>query len=92
VIVIRVELWSAVNGGKTELARMVIDNIGGTDQRGDYRTRTLRGRSEEALDRAMMTMSAGGTQREGKVLGHARLREHVWNLVAKALTGMGYGR
>lgn len=92
MIIVRVELWSAVNGQKTELARMVIDNIGGTDQRGDYRTRTLRGRSEDALDKAMLTMSTGGTQREGKVMGHPRLREHVWNLVAKALTGLRYGQ
>ncbi|MGV3511856.1 MAG: hypothetical protein ACO1OX_07605 [Novosphingobium sp.] len=92
MIVIRVELWSAVSGQKSELARMVIDNIGGTNHLGDYRCRTLRGRSEEALDRALLTMNSTGTQREGRVLGHARLREHVWNLVAKALTGMGYGQ
>lgn len=92
MIVIRVELWSAVSGQKSELARMVIDNIGGTTNLGDYRCRTLRGRSEDALDRALLTMSSTGTQREGRVLGHARLREHVWNLVAKALTGMGYGQ
>lgn len=91
MIVIRVELWSAVNGQKSELARMVIDNIGGTNHHGDYRCRTLRGRSEEVLDRALLSMSTTGTQREGRVLGHPRLREHVWNLVAKALTSMGYG-
>lgn len=92
MIVIRVELWSAVSGQKSELARMVIDNIGGTNHLGDYRCRTLRGRSEEALDRALINMRSTGTQREGRVLGHPRLREHVWNLVAKALTGMGYGQ
>lgn len=92
MIVIRVELWSAVSGQKSELARMVIDNIGGTTNLGDYRCRTLRGRSEDALDRALLTMSSTGTQREGRVLGHARLREHVWNLVAKALIGMAYGQ
>lgn len=91
MIVVRVELHSAVTGDRTELARMVIDNIGGTIQRGDYRCRTLRGRSAEALERAMHRMHSGGTQREGRVLGHARLREHVWNLVAKALQGMSYG-
>lgn len=91
MIVIRVELWSAVSGQKSELARMVIDNIGGTNHTGDYRCRTLRGRSEEALDRALLNMGTTGTQREGRVMGHPRLREHVWNLVAKALTGMGYG-
>jgi hypothetical protein len=93
VIVIRVELWSAVDGQKTELARMVIDNIGGTNHLGDYRCRTLRGRSKEALDRATLQLARDGTgaQREGRVLGHPRLREHIWNLVAKALSGVGYG-
>lgn len=93
MIVIKVELWSAMNGSRSELARMVIDNTGGTTQRGDYRTRTLRGRSEEALHNAMLQAlhQTGGVQREGKVLGHRRLQLHVWNLVAKALTGMGYG-
>lgn len=92
MIVVKVELWSAINGQKTELARMVIDNIGGTVQRSDYRVRTLRGRSEEALDRALLQMDGAGTQRTGKVVGHARLREHVWNLVAKGLANLGYGR
>lgn len=89
MIVVRVELWSAVTGEVSELARMTIDNVGGTDQLGDYRTRTMRGRSAEALHRAMLNDTI---QREGKVIGHPRLREHVWNLVAKALSGMGYGR
>lgn len=88
MIVVKVELWSAVTGEKSELARMTIDNIGGTPQLGDYRCRTMRGRSAEALHRAMCKPA----QREGRVLGHARLREHVWNLVAKALSGMGYGQ
>ncbi|MDT8758264.1 hypothetical protein MZO42_06100 [Sphingomonas psychrotolerans] len=88
MIIVRVELWSAGDRSVTELARMTIDNTGGTSQLGDYRTRTLRGRSFEALNRAMLNNTV---QREGKVTGHPRLREHVWNLVAKALTGLGYG-
>ncbi|HEX2794676.1 MAG TPA: hypothetical protein VHN58_09645 [Croceicoccus sp.] len=90
MIIVRVELHSAVTGQQTELARMVIDNIGGTVQRGDYGARTLRGRSRDALDRAMLSLPRQ-VQREGRVIGHARLREHVWNLVSKALTGMNYG-
>lgn len=85
MIVVRVELHSAVNGQITELARAHISNIGGTNEAGDYECVTLRGRSTATIDRRV-------PQRHGKVLGHARLREHVWNLVAKALTGMGYGR
>lgn len=92
MIVVRVELWSAVTGQREELARMVIDNIGGTQHLGDYRCRTLRGRSVEALDRALLSMDTTGTQREGNVLRHPRLREHVWNLVGKALSGLGYGQ
>lgn len=89
MLVVKVELWSALTGQKTELARMVVDNVGGTPEHGDYRVRTLRGRNERALDRAMahpMTIT-----REGAVKKHPRLREHVWNLVAKALRSTGYG-
>ena len=93
MIVVRVELWSAVNGEKTELARMVVDNIGGTSTRGNYRCRTLKGRSKAALDGALCAAIRGGkgTQRESQVIGHPRLREHVWNLVAKCLAAMDYG-
>lgn len=84
MIVVRVELWSAVTGEKSELARAVIDNIGGSHTIRDYRVRTLRGRSTRDLDRFAV-------QREGRVIGHASLREHVWNLVAKALAAMNYG-
>ena len=91
MIVVKVELWSAISGEKRELARMVIDNIGGTQTTGDYRVRTLRGRTARALDLALLAMPHT-VQREGKVIGHARLKEHVWNLVAKALSGMGYGQ
>lgn len=91
MIIVKVELWSAIDGRKQELARMIIDNIGGDERKGDYRTRTLIGRSAESLDRAMNARPPKA-QREGRVLGHARLSLHVWNLVAKALAGMGYGK
>ena len=84
MIVVRVELHSAINGRVTELARAHICNIGGTAVRGDYDVRTLRGRDKAALDENVV-------QRRAQVIGHARLREHVWNLVAKALVRMGYG-
>lgn len=90
MIIVKVELWSAIDGSKEELARMVIDNIGGTQTSGDYRARTLIGRSKPALDRALNTIPMK-VQRNGQVIGHARLKEHVWNLVSKALSQMGYG-
>lgn len=84
MIVVRVELHSAITGQKIELARTVIDNIGGTRTKGDYRCRAYRkGSSLHPLSKNVI--------REGEVKGHARLAEPVWNLVAKALTSMGYG-
>ncbi len=84
MIVVRVELHSAITGAVSELGRVLIDNQGGTQQRGNYRVRSLRGRSSEQLDR-------GTVQKEGAVMNHPRLAEHVWNLVAKALKAVGYG-
>ena len=86
MIVVRVELWSAVSGEKSELARMWIDNVGGTQSLGDYRVRTLRGR------KASDFVGTPKVQREGQVNRHPRLKQHVWNLVAKALGAMEYGR
>lgn len=87
MIIIRVELWSAVTGQITELARMGIDNISGAGELRDYNVRTWRGRSKESLDKAMRTET---TTRKGKVLRHAALKLHVWYLVGKALKSMGY--
>lgn len=84
MIVVRVELHSAVTGVITELARAHISNAGGDMTQGDYEVNVLRGRDKAALDK-------GTVQKFGKVLNHPRLREHVWNLVAKALKATGYG-
>ncbi len=88
MIVVSVELHSARTGEVTELARMLVDNQGGTDNRCDYRVRTLKGRSRAQLDQATHHLTV---QREALVRDHDRKRLHVWNLVAKALNIMGYG-
>lgn len=85
MIVVRVELWSARTGVKTELARMHICNDSGAGSLRSYSCRTLRGRSSAALDR-------NEVQRLGKVADHPSESVHVWNLVSKALEAMGYGR
>lgn len=83
MIIIRVELWSAITGKVTELARMEVCNIGGTRNSGDYSVQAMRGRSKEDLNKRIV-------QREAKVLGHPRLTQHVWYLVAKALKALKY--
>lgn len=88
MLVVRVELWSARTGKCTEIARMDIANVGGTDERGDYRVRTIRGRDKVTLDenwkRSVFT-------RGGSVRNYPRQRLHVWHLVALALKSCGYG-
>jgi hypothetical protein len=83
MIVVRVELHSAITRQVTELARMKICNVGGSQTLGDYSVETLRGRSREQLDR-------GQVQRRAFVKRYPRLALHVWHLVARALVASGY--
>lgn len=83
MIIVRVELHSAVTRRVTELARMKICNIGGTATRGDYSGEVFRGRSKEALDRETVLKST-------EVMNHPRLDQHVWNLVTRMLVNLGY--
>ena len=87
MIVVRVELHSAITGKVTELARAIVVNDGTSrdPKIGHYRVRTLRGRSRASLDRDV-------TQREGAVRDWRRLDLHVWSLIAEALRVMRYGR
>jgi hypothetical protein len=83
MIIVRVELHSAITRKVTEIARMKICNAGGSVERGNYYVATLRGRSKEQLDRGEVT-------REGDVRDYPRQSIHVWHLVARALLAMGY--
>ncbi len=86
MIVVRVELRSAITGLTTELGRMHISNRGDEPNPnfGNYDVHTLRGRGIAALDRQAI-------QRDGTVLHYPRRALHVWNLVARALRAMNYG-
>lgn len=84
MIIVRVELLSAITGKTTELARMTISNDGnGGAERGDYDVRVLHGRSKEGLDKGIV-------QRRGRVENYPRLALHVWNLVKRALDACDY--
>jgi hypothetical protein len=89
MIVVRVELWSAVTGRKVELARMHICNDGETTldnpRRGAYVGESFIGRSTEALDERKVS-------KRGRVGNWPRLDFHVWNLVARMLEDMGYDK
>lgn len=91
MLVIKVELWSAITGKKTEIARMSIanDSTSATPNKGNYTAQTYRGRTQDAL---VAAMQAQAITRQGAVVDYPRKRLHVWNLVAQALQNMGYGK
>lgn len=73
MIIVKVELHSAIDKTIQELARMYISNDGtGTEEVGNYKV--------ELLKRGTTSV-----YRVGKVLNHARKRLSVWILVVKAL-------
>lgn len=88
MIVVKVELWSARTGEKTELARMLISNESEQGQHNlyglhRYLVRVLRGRSAEAFEKVTV-------QRSGHVLNYPSERIHVWHLVYAALARLDY--
>ena len=88
MIVVRVELHSAITGKVTELARMVIYNLGdhpASPRRGNYGVTTFRGRTKEDLDKKI-------SSRKGVIDNYPRLSLHVWHLVERALQSVGYVR
>lgn len=87
MIVVRVELWSAIDGSKTELARMHISNDGEastTNPRlGTYVGESFVGRNADTLNKRRVS-------KRGRVVNWRRADFHIWNLVRRMLTEMGY--
>lgn len=76
MIIVKIELHSAVTGKVTELGRMHIINDGtGTPQRGNYHVHKL-GKDRRRLDVA-------------RVENHPRKSRTIFNLLRKALEALG---
>lgn len=80
MIVVKIELHSAITGKVSTIGKMVIDNIGGTKQRGNYRVRVGNKNDADNL-RAVMQRP----QRTGEVTDYPRLSYNVWRLIARSL-------
>ena len=97
MLVIKIELHSAVTRQITEIGRMVIYNDGrGTRTKGDYvaqvmRTPTRKGHSWDDQMDVTLTRQVKPT-RESDVRNYSRLSRPVWDLVTLALKNMGYGK
>lgn len=83
MIVVRVELWSARTGQRTEIARLHVINTSGRRTLRSYEATTFRGRNAAALAKRE-------PQRKGTVKDFPSERVHVWNLIRKALANLGY--
>jgi hypothetical protein len=85
MLVVKVELHSAIDGHVEELGRMLIANDGSSHdpEQGNYKV--FLGRRGSSLNAAIYKRP----QREGVVRGHRRLSYSVWRLVAKALHSVG---
>ncbi len=99
MIVVEIKLLSAISIDRNqELGTMIIDNITSEDKhlstcgkKGDYRARMYRKGDLKKHGNARSMVANARPIREGSILGHSRVTEPVHNLVAKALTSMGYG-
>lgn len=84
MLVVKVELHSAITREITEIARMTIVNDGtGTGRWGNYVGTVFRGRSKSQFDKQTI-------MRTKNLNNWPRLDFHVWNLVSKMLKEMGY--
>ena len=97
MIVVKIELHSAVTRRITEIGRMVIWNTGaGSPSKGDYKAVVLRKPTGKGLDwddqmyDTMRGMSKA--TRESEVKNYSRLSRPVWDLVTLAVKNMGYGK
>jgi hypothetical protein len=84
MIVVTVELHSAVTGKTTLLGKTIIANVGGSSTHGDYRVAV--GRKGQNELRSLWAKP----QREGHVDRYPRQRLSVWNLIARGLAAAGY--
>jgi hypothetical protein len=90
MLVVRVELHSAVTGLTTEIARMIIANDGtGDSTTGNYWARAAEGDTDANMIPSAI-MHESRKLRHVEVKNYPRSSKHVWNLVARVLTAMKY--
>lgn len=81
MIVVEIQLWSALTGERKVIGRTAIDNVGVNEdgKRADYRVRVGR------RDKLEMHEVLGSPIREGRVKNFPRVSYNVWRLVIRAL-------
>ena len=84
MIVVKLEMWPGGNPAKArEIGRTYINNVGGTEKRGDYDVRVCR---KGHVDHHVKVFREGkGIVRRGHVSNYPRLSYNVWRLIIRAL-------
>lgn len=86
MIVVRIELHSAITGKITTIGKMVIGNIGGTSKRGNYKVAVgHKGDVRKDGKDNDLPKIWNRPARSGEVLDYPRLSYNVWRLVARAI-------
>ena len=89
MIVVKVELHSAITGEVTEIGRTYIHNKGGTTTRGEYAVNVCKKGSKrkpiEMFPDAKVPYTAPRAQRTGEVLDYPRRSHNIWRLISRAL-------
>lgn len=80
MLVVKIELHSAITGEISEIGTMLIDNVGGSHERGDYRVKV--GKKDHAGNIVKVWKKPART---GFVKDYPRLSYNVWRLVSRAL-------
>lgn len=84
MIVVTVELQSAITGKTTLLGKAIIANVGGDENTGEYRA-TFGRRNQHDLRQINSSPT-----RQGEVKDFPRLRLNAWHLLRRALEAAGY--
>lgn len=80
MLVIKIELHSAVTRKVTTIGQMIIANTGGTKDRGEYTAKVAHKNDVNNLG-----ANFNRPLREGTVINYPRLSYNVWRLVVRAL-------
>lgn len=80
MLVVKIELHSAITGEISEIGKMIIANTGGTRECGDYRVAVSHKNDLNDLKKIWTEPC-----REGEVKSYPRLSYNVWRLVSRAI-------
>lgn len=85
MIVVKVELHSAIDGTVEEIGRMYVCNTGGTSDRGNYTAAVCRRNTSQLPQPLAPNLNAPQPTRHGKVSNYPRNSYNMWRLISRAL-------